>query len=110
MTFGLTGRRFPFSRLNLGPKAVMSAALLIAQAQSGPVQAGRTPEQADQAREQDKSSAKDVRIGRDWKAKEDGDRARHEAWIKTIKLLVAIGEHTLTGRIVDTERRFRASY
>src|SRR6202522_3905234 len=29
MTFGLTGRRFPFSRLNLGPKAVMSAALLI---------------------------------------------------------------------------------
>ena len=30
MTFGLTGRRFPFSRLNLGPKAVMSAALLIA--------------------------------------------------------------------------------
>jgi hypothetical protein len=30
MTFGLTGRRFPFLRLNLGPKAVMSAALLIA--------------------------------------------------------------------------------
>jgi methyl-accepting chemotaxis protein len=30
MTFGSTGRRFPFSRLNLGPKAVMSAALLIA--------------------------------------------------------------------------------
>jgi len=30
VTFGLTGRRFPFSRLNLGPKAVMSAALLIA--------------------------------------------------------------------------------
>jgi methyl-accepting chemotaxis protein len=30
MTFGLTGRRFPFSRPNLGPKAVMSAALLIA--------------------------------------------------------------------------------
>ena len=30
MAFGLTGRRFPFSRLNLGPKAVMSAALLIA--------------------------------------------------------------------------------
>jgi methyl-accepting chemotaxis protein len=31
MTFGLTGRRFhPFSRLNLGPKAVISAALLIA--------------------------------------------------------------------------------
>jgi methyl-accepting chemotaxis protein len=30
MTFGLTGRRFSFSRLNLGPKAVMSAALLIA--------------------------------------------------------------------------------
>src|SRR3984893_5846614 len=30
MTFGLTGRRFPFSRLNLRPKAVMSAALLIA--------------------------------------------------------------------------------
>jgi methyl-accepting chemotaxis protein len=29
MAFGLTGRRFPFSRLNLGPKAVISAALLI---------------------------------------------------------------------------------
>src|SRR3984957_15513705 len=30
MAFGWTGRRFPFSRLNLGPKAVISAALLIA--------------------------------------------------------------------------------
>jgi methyl-accepting chemotaxis protein len=30
MTFGLKGRRLPFSRLNLGPKAVLSAALLIA--------------------------------------------------------------------------------
>src|SRR6202047_1288328 len=30
MTFGLKGGRLPFSRLNLGPKAVMSAALLIA--------------------------------------------------------------------------------
>ncbi len=30
MTFGWTGRRFPLARLNLGPKAVMSAALLIA--------------------------------------------------------------------------------
>ena len=30
MTFGWMGGRFPFSRLNLGPKAVMSAALLIA--------------------------------------------------------------------------------
>ena len=30
MTYGSTGRRFPFSRLNLGPKAVISAALLIA--------------------------------------------------------------------------------
>ncbi len=30
MTFGRNGGRFPFSRLNLGPKAVMSAALLIA--------------------------------------------------------------------------------
>jgi methyl-accepting chemotaxis protein len=30
MTFRLTGGRFPFSRLNLGPKAVISAALLIA--------------------------------------------------------------------------------
>ncbi len=30
MTFGWTGRRFPFARLNLGPKAVMGAALLIA--------------------------------------------------------------------------------
>ncbi len=30
MTFGWNGRLFPFSRLNLGPKAVISAALLIA--------------------------------------------------------------------------------
>src|SRR6202030_2002295 len=30
MPFELKGRRFPFSRLNLGPKAVISAALLIA--------------------------------------------------------------------------------
>jgi methyl-accepting chemotaxis protein len=30
MTYGWMGRRFPFSRLNLGPKAVISAALLIA--------------------------------------------------------------------------------
>ena len=30
MTFGWIGKRFPFSRLNLGPKAVISAALLIA--------------------------------------------------------------------------------
>ena len=30
MTFGLKGSRFPFFRLNLGPKAVLSAALLIA--------------------------------------------------------------------------------
>jgi methyl-accepting chemotaxis protein len=29
MPFGLKGRRLPFSRLNLGPKAVLSAALLI---------------------------------------------------------------------------------
>jgi methyl-accepting chemotaxis protein len=30
VTFGWIGKRFPFSRLNLGPKAVISAALLIA--------------------------------------------------------------------------------
>src|SRR6202161_1503583 len=30
MAFGLKGRRFPFSRLDLGPKACMSARLLIA--------------------------------------------------------------------------------
>jgi methyl-accepting chemotaxis protein len=30
MTYGWMGRHFPFSRLNLGPKAVISAALLIA--------------------------------------------------------------------------------
>jgi methyl-accepting chemotaxis protein len=30
MTLGLKGRRFPFARLNLGPKAVLSATLLIA--------------------------------------------------------------------------------
>jgi methyl-accepting chemotaxis protein len=30
MTFGLKGSRFAFLRLNLGPKAVLSAAILIA--------------------------------------------------------------------------------
>ena len=38
-------------------------------AQSAPVQAGRTPSQSDQSREQDRRRAQHVRIGRDWKAR-----------------------------------------
>jgi hypothetical protein len=59
--------------------AVSAFALAIggspARAQSVPVQPDRTPQQADQAREQDRSRAEDVKIGRDWKA-EGGDRAK----------------------------------
>jgi hypothetical protein len=46
------------------------------QAQSALVQAGQTPQQADQSREQDRSRAKDVKIGRDWRAQGgENDRA-----------------------------------
>jgi hypothetical protein len=40
-----------------------------AQAQSAPVLKEQTPSQAEQSRDQDRSRAKDVKIGRDWKAK-----------------------------------------
>ncbi|MGY3360370.1 hypothetical protein ACVWZK_007033 [Bradyrhizobium sp. GM0.4] len=42
-----------------------------------PVQPDRTPEQAEQARDQDRKNAEDVKIERDWKAQggTDGDRA-----------------------------------
>lgn len=43
---------------------IASAAL----AQSTPVEQAQTPQQADQARERDRSRAEDVRVGRDWKA------------------------------------------
>src|SRR5690349_5588279 len=45
------------------------------QAQSAPVLSGQTPRQADQSREQDRSRAEDVKIGRDWKA-HGGDSKR----------------------------------
>lgn len=46
------------------------------QAQSAPVQTGQTPQQSDQSREQDRSRAEDVKIGRDWKAQGgESDRA-----------------------------------
>jgi hypothetical protein len=44
-----------------------------AQAQSAPVLKEQTPSQADQSRAQDRAHAQDVKIGRDWKAK-DTDR------------------------------------
>jgi hypothetical protein len=36
-------------------------------AQSAPVRTEQTPQQSDQSREQDRSRAEDVKIGRDWK-------------------------------------------
>lgn len=39
-----------------------------AQAQSTPVQQPQSPQQSEQSREQDRSRAEDVTIGRDWKA------------------------------------------
>jgi hypothetical protein len=38
------------------------------QAQSRPVEKAQSPQKAEQSREQDRSRAEDVRIGRDWKA------------------------------------------
>jgi hypothetical protein len=46
------------------------------QAQTAPVQPDRTPQQADQAREQDRKDAQDVRVGPDWKA-QSGGKADH---------------------------------
>ncbi|MET4492127.1 hypothetical protein [Bradyrhizobium sp. LA7.1] len=42
-----------------------------------PVQPDQTPQQAEQAREQDRKNAEDVKIGRDWKAESGGDRVGH---------------------------------
>ncbi|SFH67069.1 hypothetical protein [Bradyrhizobium sp. Gha] len=39
-----------------------------AQAQPAPVQEAQSPQQSEQTREQDRSRAEDVKIGRDWKA------------------------------------------
>src|SRR5437868_6077857 len=42
-----------------------------------PVLPERPPQQAEQAREQDRKNAEDVKIGRDWKAEGGGDRVDH---------------------------------
>jgi hypothetical protein len=54
----------------LGPSfAGEPAGTPMKQAQSAvPVQPDRAPEQAGQAREQDRKDAEDVQVGRDWKA------------------------------------------
>jgi hypothetical protein len=45
------------------------------QAQSVPVQPDRTPQESNQARDQERARGEDVQIGRDWKAHEsDGNR------------------------------------
>jgi hypothetical protein len=43
------------------------------QSQGAPVQPDRTPQQSDQAREQDKRSAEDTRINPDWTARQHND-------------------------------------
>lgn len=54
--------------------ALFSALLLTvgsggaAKAQTTPTQQPQTPQQSEQSREQDRSRAEDVKIGRDWKA------------------------------------------
>ncbi|MBP0112850.1 hypothetical protein JWS04_17530 [Bradyrhizobium vignae] len=51
-----------------------------AQAQSTPVQQPQSPQQSEQSREQDRSRAEDVTIGRDWKAQEgESDHANQAA-------------------------------
>lgn len=62
--------------------AASASAFMVAQAnwtrveaQSAPAEAGQTPQQSDQSREQDRSRAEDVKIGRDWKAQE-GENSR----------------------------------
>jgi hypothetical protein len=45
------------------------------QSETTPVQPERSPQQSDQSRPQDRKSAEDVRVGRDWRAQQhDGDR------------------------------------
>ncbi|PAY05274.1 hypothetical protein CK489_32390 [Bradyrhizobium sp. UFLA03-84] len=51
-----------------------------AQAQSTTVQEAQPPQQTEQSREQDRSRAEDVKIGRDWKAQGgDSDHAGQTA-------------------------------
>jgi hypothetical protein len=50
--------------------AIVQASWTPVEAQPASVEAGQTPQQADQSREQDRSRAEDVKIGRDWKAQE----------------------------------------
>ncbi|WP_271523217.1 hypothetical protein [Bradyrhizobium sp. CCBAU 53380] len=51
-----------------------------AQAQFNPVQQPQSPQQSEQSREQDRSRAEDVTIGRDWKA--NGGEADHAGQTK----------------------------
>lgn len=48
--------------------ALASGSVTPIQAQSAPVQAGKTPQQSDESRAQDRSRAESVKIGRDWRA------------------------------------------
>ena len=61
-----------------------------AQAQSARVQPGQTPQQSDQSREQDRSRAGDVKIGRDWKDKEPEWKADEAFYSGAAGDLVAI--------------------
>jgi hypothetical protein len=44
------------------------------QPQTVPVQPERSPQQSEQSREQDQKRGEDVRVGRDWRTRERGDR------------------------------------
>jgi hypothetical protein len=80
-----------------------NAAIDRAQATS-PVQPDRTPQSAEQVREQDSKDAEDVRIGRDWKA-QGSDASpispRQISWVKIIKRWVATGARALTAMSID---------
>jgi hypothetical protein len=62
-----------------------------AQAQSTPVLKEQTPSQAEQSRDQDRSRAKDVKIGRDWKAK--GGDSNHGGAASSNKDHVTVGRN-----------------
>jgi len=51
-----------------------------ARAQSAPVQQAQTPQQADQARERDRSRAENMRIGQNWRARDVGN-GKHAAGV-----------------------------
>lgn len=53
------------------------------QAQTTPVQAEKTPQQSEQSREQDRTRAEDVKVGRDWKARESENTSAAPASDKT---------------------------